>query len=142
MNSIKFSHGEHNVSLDLRPPITVITGDTSSGKTLVWNWLKLQAQLPENFLRYENCLFVNHETRAIDFMQLTDKFIFIDNGDLVFLQNKKLPALIRRNDGNNQYLILCRGEYDLGVSPNHYATIREADRNFTLEYEFDVAGWY
>ena len=142
MESIHFKQGLFTVNLELRPPITIVTGDTSSGKTLLWNWIKLQSKLPEHVKKCEHFMFVNYDNLDINISLIRGKFIIIDNADVFFTRHRHNIEAVRHSIRHNQYLILCRGEYNLGVSPNHYATVVERDKVFTLEYEFDVEGWY
>jgi len=131
----------YKVDFNLRPPVTIIRGDTGSGKTLFCQWLKLQKRLPENRAKYKNVILMDHGSDIQDIVGKKGKLFVVDNADFL-LENATDIVEHIATDYDNNYLIICRRAYDFDASPNHYATIVETDGLFTLDYRFNVAGWY
>ena len=141
MNKIEFQMKPYSVDFELRPPITIIQGDSSSGKSLFYQWLDAQRRLPENKEIYENVVLLNYSSEINDIVEKKGKLFVIDNADVLLYDAPDMVEHIAM-DYDNQYLIICRRPYNFGISPNHYATIVEHDNQFTLNYEFDEDGWY
>jgi len=140
MVEIKFEMKPYIVDFKLRPRVTIIRGDTSSGKSLFYQWLLVQKQLPENKEKYSNIVLLNHTSDIRDIVGKEGKLFVIDNADLLLEDAPDMVGHIAA-DYPNEYLIICRRAYDFDASPNHYATIKEVRGVFTLNYQFDVEGW-
>ena len=141
MNKIEFQMEPYGVDFELRPPITIIQGDSSTGKTLFYQWLDAWRRLPENKEKYANVVLLNHSSEINDILGKVGKLFVIDNADILLCDTPDVVEHISL-DYDNQYVIICRRPYNFGMSPNHYATIVESDNKFTLSYEFNVDGWY
>ena len=141
MDKIYFTLDSYTVDFDLRPPITIIRGNTGSGKSLFWQWFGDQKDLPENSAKYANIEFLNQRSDTSSIIGKTGKIFIIDNADILFRKHPEVVEHIAL-DRDNQYVIMCRRVYDLDVSPNHYAVVAENDNIFTLQYQSSVEGWY
>jgi len=140
MKKINFEVNGYKFDFKLRPPITIIWGDTGSGKSFFGQMLSLYKSLPENIESYSNIELFNYNSKIETILIQTGKLFVIDNADFL-LQNK--PNIVEHIsvDYNNNYVIIARCSFNFGVSPNHYATIIEKDKIFTLDYQFNVEGW-
>ena len=141
MNRIEFQMKPYTIDFEFRPPITVIQGDSSTGKSLFFQWLDAQRRLPENKEKYANVTLLNHSSDINDILGKTGKLFIIDNADILLYDVPEIVEHISL-DYKNQYVIICRRPYNFGISPNHYAVIVEKDNLFTLQYDFNVEGWY
>jgi len=81
MNRIEFRMKSYVFDFDLRPPITVIHGNAPSGKSLFWQWLAVQKQLPENKRKYADVVLLNYLSDVRDIINKKDKLFVIDNTD-------------------------------------------------------------
>ena len=141
MNKIEFQMEPYAVDFELRPPITIIQGNSSSGKTLFCQWLDVQRRLPENKDKYSHVVLLNYSSDINDISGKKGKLFVIDNADILLYDSPHMVDHIAL-DYDNQYIVICRRPYNFGMSPNHYATIIERDNIFTLNYEFNMDGWY
>lgn len=128
---IQFDTGKYNFNFKLNGAITVICGDSATGKALFYNKLMYEA-LSKNNEQYK---FINFKDKAnIDLLlnNFKNKVIIIDNADILIDIN--LSNKIYR-DRSNQYILLGRrvDRYNAG---RDVAIIRENSQKFTLRYIF------
>ena len=128
---IQFDTGKYTFNFKLNGAITVICGDSSTGKTLFYNKLMYEA-LSKNNEQYK---FINFKDKAnIDLFlnNFKNKVIIIDNADILIDIN--LSNKIYR-DRSNQYILMGRrvDRYNAG---RDVAIIRENSQKFTLRYIF------
>jgi len=140
MKRISFEVNGYKFDFNLRPPVTVIWGDTSSGKSFFWQMLSMYKYLPENCESYSNIELLGYNSKIENVLTQTGKLFVIDNADTL-LQDKPNVVEHITVDYNNNYVIMSRCSFNFGVSPNHYATIVEKDKLLTLDYQFNVKGW-
>ena len=123
-------------SLQLRPRITVVTGDTSTGKTYLVNSLmnekKVAAQLGTD-------TFINVFIFDKELPEDIEGLVIIDKGDLVC--SKELCEHIR-DTKNLHFLIFARGVIDLKLSPNYFGEFKLENDVVTIEYEFSERLWF
>ena len=140
MERINFEVNGYKFDFDLRPPVTVIWGDSSSGKSFFWQMLSLYKSLPENSESCSNIELLNYSSKIETVLTQTGKLFIIDNADALLQDKPDIAEHISVDYGNN-YVIMGRCAFNFGVSPNHYAVILEENKVFTLHYEFNVKGW-
>jgi len=133
--------GNYVIDFELRPPVTIIGGDTGTGKSLFWRWLTVQVKLPENRNIFEDIKLLNFSSDIDDIVNKKNRLFVIDQADVLLQGSPDIVEHIAL-DVDNEYVIMCRSSFDFDVSPNHYATIVEANGVFTLNYRFNVKGWY
>jgi len=131
----------YRVDFELRPPITIIQGDSCIGKSLFYQWFDVQRRLPENKEKYADVVLMNRSSDIKDVLGKTGKLFVIDNADVLLCDTPDIVKHIALNY-DNQYVIICRRPFNFGMSPNHYATIVEQGNQFTLNYDFNMDGWY
>jgi len=142
IDNISFDALGYMFDFELRPRATIISGDTGSGKSFFCHCLKEASNDPENRGRFSNFVLFEHNLEDIESIrQKKDKVIIIDNADRLLADNAGLIEHIA-TDYDNQYIIIGRRLYDIDVSPNHHATVKEKDGKFTLDYKWNVPGWY
>jgi ABC-type lipoprotein export system ATPase subunit len=130
-DSIYFNTGRFEFDFKLNGSVTLILGDSSSGKTLFFN--KLRAMEVGSSLgkyRFLNEYNNTDEVKALCKMY-KDQIIVLDNADILI--DLELRNLIH-SDENNQYIIMGRYVNMYPVERNCIAFIREFNRRFELRY--------
>lgn len=121
--------------LELRGRITIITGESSTGKTYLFNLLKEAKQqgLTDNIeiITKDNVNLIK---------EMEHKLIVIDNAEKVL--SDKDVKFINSIDGTlNRYLIMTRTSLGLDATPNHYAEFVTKGKETTTHYDFSIKGW-
>lgn len=117
----------------VRDGITVVTGDSSTGKTLFFKLHRLKC------LRYKNTnmLFINYEN-SVEFEKLMNsgvegKIVLVDNADIIVYKTINMYRAI--HNSNNQFIFFGRDidRYDNGYK--NVAILSEKSLgSFRLEY--------
>lgn len=121
-----------NFYIHLKGNKNIVTGKSGTGKTLMCVRLKeLQA----------DNVYVAGADNISKIAEVKDKLIVIDRADII-LDKTTVKAI--NNDSSNRYLIFARKPLGIEVTPNHFAEFQfEKDkRQVTINYFFDVKGWY
>ena len=131
-----FESNRTTYSLQLRPRITVITGDTSTGKTFLVNSIiaekKIATQLDANVLKN---VFIFNGALPDDIEGL----VIIDKGDLV-CSSKICEQIL--NTRKLHFLIFARGITGLSLSPNYFGEFKTENNVVTIKYEFSERLWF
>lgn len=145
------------IDLRLRGRITLIGGDSSTGKSFIADKIAEQkrgaiAAKDENSL-YRHIVVINYKdivnVEGEDYniksklKKINDKIIIIDNADLL-LDNDTIDYI--NSDWNNKYIIIGRGLSRLQIMPNNKGQIRETKLNTSvtrleLVYDYSEKNW-
>lgn len=142
-NTIQFEDKLGNkVNLQLRGNRTIITGESATGKTLLCTKI-MNIQGDKNvYNKYnaDNIVVLSDNINTEALKKLKNKLIIIDR----FEQNLNSQDIIEyiNNDKNNKYLIITREAPGIEITPNHVAELQYKNNEFTLNYRFNVKGWY
>lgn len=128
--------------LNIRPNITVISGESGTGKSLLANYLE--------GLKYANvynkCLDINVNVLSYTYEFLKDEVIrrpstlvVIDRADLIL--NEEDIEFIRCDD-NHHYLIFARTCHNFGISPNYFGDFVITGNRVTINYHFSEPCWF
>ena len=101
--------------------VTVLSGDSATGKTLLWHRLKTQAIIDEDTLGVKDIIeiFTSDRNNDLEMVRhLKGKLIIIDNGDILLHGHKDLADYINC-DFDNQYLIFSRGDTGISTNPKY-----------------------
>lgn len=131
---ITVSDGRIYFDFKLREPITLVDGDSATGKTLFFKMYQKEVALEH----IDDVLFLNLSSAntAEPLIKLTkNKLIIIDNADIVLTD--KL-ALSLRKDKYNQYIIFGRDIERYGVDRRSIASLSEYTLGH-IELEYDIA---
>lgn len=126
------------IDVELRNRVTVVAGDSATGKSFLYQMLKKQRNYDRSCDRdtiYSNMVFMSQSDgdKIEDILECTNRFIIIDNGDILLGEHHEIGEIIT-GDYTNQYLIFARGFVGIQVPPNCYAyMVRDKNRIF-LEY--------
>lgn len=129
--------------LELRPSITIIEGDSGTGKTMLIDTIKdLQAAEQLTGRKYldtdRNIQFLNFDT--VNDLSAENTFYIIDNADI--LLTDKLSKAIIRNRFNSRFLIFGRRSYNLGLSPNYFGEFYDDNGVIRVKFEYSELGWW
>jgi len=132
--------------LPLRPKVTVVKGDSATGKTLLWKTIetikKTEKDMASEKLAH-NIELINRytdEDKIETLLAGSDKLIIIDNADMLFRVLPQLAENIADSAGNH-FLVFSRDTADLGVTPNHYGEFYVEGKEIGIKYPFTVKGW-
>ena len=132
-SDLSFKSKNFNFHFIVRDGITIVTGDSSTGKTLFFKLHRLKC------LRYKNndMIFINYDNGAeLEKLMsdgLNNKIVFVDNADIIVSKTVNMYRSI--HDSNNQFIFFGRDidRYDKGY--DNVAFLTEKNRgNFVLEY--------
>ncbi len=145
---ISLSDAEHNFNLELRGQITILLGNSGTGKTFTSE--SIQTILTDNTvtrnLKQKIYVFLEGNDVSVDILKNTEKdsIIILDDATEIILNNSELRFFIER-DIDRTYLIIYRSTehlLNLGCTPANIATMEyDIDsRTFTLGYKYDMGG--
>lgn len=118
----------YNLTLDER--ITLVRGDSATGKTYLYQMLE-DLKMTE---KYHAIKLFNYKSDDFhhNLKQCRDKFIVIDNADLL-LDNTDRQFI--NFEASNQYLLFARNCDGLNLSEKSFMLLKEEDYHVTLERE-------
>ena len=125
---IAFSRGKYKFNIELKSPITIILGNSSTGKTLFYNMLNEYSidKSIESFT-FINGLKNKGEVEAL--LSIPNRINIIDNADIIL--NKPLSFYEK---SNNQYIILGRMIEKYSLKNESIAVMVNKDNTFKLMY--------
>jgi uridine kinase len=97
--------------LDINGTVTLISGDSGSGKTLLMQMLKYGLEDPLSPI-YDKPIILY--SKGMDLRCFKNNVIFIDNFDSISLQKPEIIDLIN-NDNDNQYVLISRAYTKINV---------------------------
>lgn len=129
-NTIKFDAAPFSYSLEFADRITLVRGDSATGKTYLYQMLEDLRLLEE----YQSIKLFNYKTEEFhdNLKKCRDKFIVIDNADLL-LDNEDRSFI--NFDSSNQYMLFARNCDGLNLSSGSFMLLHENDYKVSLERE-------
>ena len=130
-------------NLELRRNKIQSIGNSATGKSMLINLVQIYKQMDlANNTSYAKNVYVVSEYRELKYAvdNLKKCLIIIDNAELLF-DSSKDSIDIARWDEKNQYIIISRVAYGLGISPNNYATLFNDNGVLKLSYLYNQKGW-
>lgn len=140
-NTIHFKDKNENVfHIQLRGRITIVTGDSATGKTLLCSRLNsVKHDRNINAQRYKaDNVFILNEDNIDKLKSQRNKLIIIDRAEILLDDDM---VLYINEDPGNRYLIFARKPIGIEATPNHFAEMQFVDGEIILHFEFDVEGW-
>ena len=124
--------------LVLRAPITLIRWESATGKSLLVNSIEQiqQARKINDWTTDKVVIFTTN--KVIDFED-EKQLIIIDRGDLCLTEN--ICEKIRKCQ-ETRFLIMARGSYNLGLTPNYVANLVQENGIVKLQFEFSERLWF
>lgn len=124
------------ISLSFRGRVTVVGGDSATGKTLIAEVCRKRAEYDKVYKRksiFSSMSFYNVASDLAGILDEENRFIIIDNADYLFEGNADLVDVIN-GDCSNQYMIFARCAMGLVVPPTQIAELSESNNTLTLRY--------
>lgn len=141
-NRLRFKDSNNKeYDIKLRGNITVVNGDSASGKSLVVHKLsEFKARNNKGMTPYsiDNIFIVNMDNKD-KILEQHDKLIIIDRAEMIMTPD--LAYFINR-DSENRYLVYSRAPIGIEVSPNYYANMIDENGVLKIRYLYSVKGWF
>ena len=145
INKFTFRNGNVSFDMEFRGHLTVLEGDSSTGKTYFFN--SVAQSYPNNVNAFKShgidgVVYVNaiNTVSDGDFDSLLRTLksrkgclVLIDNGDKVLNGRDALLKYISV-DSDNQYVICSRGGVSLGLAPNCYGELKQNGAEIATTY--------
>lgn len=127
----------HKINLEFKHNCTLIDGDSSVGKSYIYDCINTESKLGLN-----NIVCCNEDSKVTGtgllslFKSLNNKVILVDNADIVLTHDEKEFVT---KDGSNQYILIARWSSSFNVSLKNIANLKyDSGKDlFYLEYEFE-----
>lgn len=130
---ITISDGRISFDFKLREPITLVQGDSATGKTLFYKLMQMIS------INDNNIIFINiDKIKEADMIlkSAKNKLIIIDNADIV-LTDKQAKSI--REDKYNQYILFGRDTERYYLGNRNLASLYESKPgHINLEYDIEV----
>lgn len=121
--------------LSLRWGVTIVRGDSATGKTLLYNSIAEMKRHSVAKDRVSNIILVND---IFDFSSDFEGLTIIDKGD-IFLSSDMCSKI--SSSKNMRYLVFTRSNLPIGYSPNHFGEFVLNDNIISIYYMFNHKGW-
>jgi predicted ATPase len=131
-DNLKFQSYPFKYNLIFKSRITIVGGDSGTGKTFLYNLLEVLKKNPE----YKNIVTYNYKSDDIEdsIFKQHNKFIIVDNADIILTD--KCKRFINENR-DNQYMIFGRVFEGLMLNRNsHVQLVEESKNSFVLKGEY------
>jgi hypothetical protein len=147
-NSLYLALGKYPVyDLKIRAPLTVVYGDSGTGKSLLCSLVKLcNTQL---YLEGKDpqVLFLNiSEGLNLLNEDPLNKLVIVDNADILLPRSEefcmRFTQSFLRGRPKGRYLVFSRGCIDLHITPNYYAEFVQTDGVISLKYLTSNKEWF
>jgi len=132
-NHIDFNATPFSYRLDFSERITLVRGDSATGKTYLFNLLQDVKLLPE----YKALVLFNYQNTDFkkELLACRNKCIVIDNADI--LLDEECKAFINF-ESSNQYLLFMRNCDGLNLGAGSFTILDEKNSLITLKRELPV----
>lgn len=129
-NIIKFEADPFTYFLDFSDRITLVRGDSATGKTYLYQMLEDLRMTKE----YQAIKLFNYKTEDFheNLKRCRDRFVVIDNADLLLDDEDRRFINF---DCSNQYMLFARNCDGLNLSAGSFMLLHEADYNVSLKRE-------
>ena len=127
---IKFEADPFSYFLDFYDRITLVRGDSATGKTYLYQMLEDLRMTKE----YQAIKLFNYKTEDFheNLKRCRDRFVVIDNADLLLDDEDRRFINF---DCSNQYMLFARNCDGLNLSAGSFMLLHEADYNVSLKRE-------
>ncbi len=129
-NIIKFDAAPFSYFLEFADRITLVRGDSATGKTYLYQMLEDLRMTKE----YQAIKLFNYKTEDFheNLKKCHDRFVVIDNADLLLDDEDRRFINF---DSSNQYLLFARNCDGLNLSAGSFMLLHENDYKVSLERE-------
>lgn len=129
-NTIEFRADPFSYFLSFTDRITLVRGDSATGKTYLYQMLEDLKMTKE----YQKLKLFNYKSEEFhsDLKKCRDKFVVIDSADLLLDDADR--NFINFNSGN-QYMLFARNCDGLNLSAHSFVILNETDYKVSLQKE-------
>lgn len=133
-SQIKFQAAPFSYDLEFTERITLVRGDSATGKTYLYQLLEDLRMTKE----YQAVRLFNYKTEAFhdNLKKCRDNFVVIDNADLLLDDEDRRFINF---DASNQYMLFSRNCDGLNLSAGSFTVLHEAECRVSLERELVTA---
>lgn len=130
--------------LQLRGNITLIRGDSGTGKTLLVKSIEGIIGSGANSVDYlggvdvSNIITITKSLNGFNFED-DEKLVIMDRADF-FLSDEVVERI--RGCRKLRFLIFARGSYDFFISPNQIGVFVDNGNTVSIKYDFSKKGWF
>ena len=129
--------------LDIRPSITIIHGDSGTGKTLLCSLISEAKRTPNGEalgIVGVNNVFIAEDKKAVqEAFTSENNLIIIDYADDI-LTTEDVEYI--NHDTLNHYLIFARRALGFTVTPNYVGEFIREGKTVRIKYMTDIQGWF
>lgn len=124
-----------NIDLEFKDRITLVSGNSGTGKTLIFELLNdIQMKDKDKYTCINKALLNRTNMRLSTFIKkATGKLIVIDNADIILTDNDKK---IINSDNKHSYLLFARNQQGLNITENSLTELQDDGRTISLRYRF------
>lgn len=132
-NSIAFKAASFLYFLEFADRITLVRGDSATGKTYLYNMLEDLRLLEE----YQAIKLFNYKSEEFheNLKKCRNRFVVVDNADLI-LDNEDRRFI--NFDSSNQYMLFARNCDGLNLSAGSFMLLNENDYKVSLKRELVI----
>lgn len=132
-NSIEFKAAPFLYFLEFADRITLVRGDSATGKTYLYNMLEDLRLLEE----YQAIKLFNYKSEEFheNLKKCRNRFVVVDNADLI-LDNEDRRFI--NFDSSNQYMLFARNCDGLNLSAGSFMLLNENDYKVSLKRELVI----
>lgn len=132
-NSIAFKAAPFLYFLEFADRITLVRGDSATGKTYLYNMLEDLRLLEE----YQAIKLFNYKSEEFheNLKKCRNRFVVVDNADLI-LDNEDRRFI--NFDSSNQYMLFARNCDGLNLSAGSFMLLNENDYKVSLKRELVI----
>lgn len=129
-NNIEFKAAPFLYFLEFSDRITLVRGDSATGKTYLYNMLEDLRLLEE----YQAIKLFNYKSEEFheNLKKCRNRFVVVDNADLI-LDNEDRRFI--NFDSSNQYMLFARNCDGLNLSAGSFMLLNENDYKVSLKRE-------
>lgn len=127
---IKFSVAPFSYELEFTSRITLVRGDSATGKTYLYQILEDVKFLPQ----YQNMKLFNYKSDNFheELAKCRGKFIIIDNADILLTDEDKRFINFEKT---NQYMLFMRNCDGLNLTSDSFTVLDDREYRITLRRE-------
>lgn len=129
-DKIAFQARPFEYALEFTSRITLVRGDSATGKTYLYQMLEDVRQLEQ----YRAIKLFNYKSEDFhkELQSCRDRFIVIDNADTILTDEDRRFINF---ESSNQYLLFLRNCDGLNVSADSFTILKEEDYHVSLQKE-------
>lgn len=136
LEPVKLRAYGRNIDLEFKDRITLVSGNSGTGKTLIFELLNdIQMKDKDKYTCINKALLNQTKMRLSTFIKkATGKLIVIDNADIILTDTDKK---IINSDNKHAYLLFARNQQGLNITENSLTELHDDGRTISLKYRFD-----